>query len=138
MYYKGILIKMLFEIIIILEAVAFIFLALGLYPNKQENQKTAFLNKMIYIFVSAIIFFALGVWTVSYDYNYCYINETITDFDLNSTLSTGTCASYNIQSIDLSYLNWGMGIISVVLFIILIIFAGMSKYDNPPEDEFKF
>lgn len=130
---------MLFEILILFEIVAFLFLGLGLIPfNSQENKKNPYLNKLILIFISGIIFFALGIWAVEYDYVYCYIDESVTDFETNTVTSTAMCESHKIESIDISYLNLGMGLVTIILFIILILFASLSKYDNTSDDEYNY
>lgn len=127
---------MLFEMIILFEIVAFLFLIMGLIPySNNEGRKNPYLNKIIFVLVSGIMFFALGIWTVNYDYNYCYINETVTDFTLNSTISTATCASYMINTLDVSYLNYGMGLVCSVIFFVLILFASLSRHDDIPDDD---
>lgn len=126
---------MLLEVLIMLEVIAFIFLALGIMPNSKSmdlegnESKPPYMNKMIFIIVSGILFFMLSPLTMSYDYNYCYVNQTTADFTLNQSISTATCASYNIESIGLVYLNLGMGLIAVTLATIIGLFAGTSKHD---------
>jgi hypothetical protein len=130
---------MLFELIIVLEMIAFLFMALGIWPSAKSvdlegrEGKTPLFNKVIFIFVGGIIFWSLALLTNSYDYNYCYVNETTSDFSLNMTTNNATCSSYEIQSPELSYLNFGMGAISILLFIIIIAIASMSRYDHIDE-----
>jgi len=125
----------LLEVLIMLEVIAFIFLALGIFPHSKttdlegNQDKPPYMNKMIFIIVSAILFFMLSALTMSYDYNYCYVNQTIADFSLNQSISTATCASYSIESIGLVYLNLGMGLITLTLAVIIGLFAGTSKHD---------
>ena len=126
---------MLLEVLIMLEIIAFIFLALGVMPNSKSvdlegnESKPPYMNKMIFVIVSAILFFMLSPLTMSYDYNYCYVNQTTADFTLNQSISTATCASYSIESIGLVYLNLGMGLITSTLAVIIGLFAGTSKHD---------
>jgi hypothetical protein len=132
---------MLFEIILALQIIAFIFIILGIFPYQRSadlegNQnKPPFFNKLIFIFIGGILFWILSLFTVSYDYNYCYINQTTSDFITNSTLSTATCGSYAIQSVDLSYLNMGMGVLSIVLFIVVILMTIISRKDDLMKDD---
>jgi len=125
---------MIFELIMLLEVVAFVFLALGVLPSQGDKLtgKVPLLNKVIFVFTAGVIFFILGLYTVTYDYNYCYINETVSDFSLNSSLYTATCASYPIEDFGLSYLNLFMGFFSLVVFIILVLFALASRHDGDP------
>ncbi len=124
---------MLLEILIMLEIVAFCFLALGIMPISRSydfegnENKPPYLNKIIYVFVSAILFFSLGVVSASYDYNYCYIYQTTADYTLNMSTSLATCASYAIENTALSYLNFGIGVIAIVIALILLLFASTSK-----------
>jgi len=111
-----------------MEIVAFSFLALGLIPFKKssEDHSLPLVNKILFIFVAAIIFFSLGISTVSYDYTYCYVNQTTADYALNQSTNMATCASYSISNLGLSYLNMGMGSLSIVLLIVLVLFAALS------------
>jgi hypothetical protein len=124
---------MLFEIIIALQLIAFLFLILGMFPysktaDMEGNEgKPPFFNKLIFIMIGGIIFWSLGLLTNAYDYNYCYINQTTSDFSLNMTLNQATCGNYQIQSPDLSYLNMGMGFLSILLFIIVALFAVAAR-----------
>jgi len=124
---------MIIELIIVFELIAFIFLGWGLFPfNKTVDDEgsetsTPFLNKIVYIGVAAIIFFILAVSTVSYDYTYCYVNETTADYTLNMSTSDATCADYNIESLDLSYLNMFLGILSLLLVVVMILLAAFTK-----------
>ncbi len=123
---------MILELLIGLEIIAFLFLALGILPFKKmsENENLPLVNKVIFIFVSAIIFFSLAISAVSYDYTYCFVNETSINVAGNSTISTATCAEYNIEDQGVAYLNYGMGIISILVGIILLIVVALSKNDQ--------
>ena len=118
---------MLLEILIVMEILAFLFLALGIIPFGQgagnQDLKLPLLNKVLFIFVAAIIFFVLGMTSVSYEYDYCYVNQTSLDYNLNQSISTATCDSYMIESQDLAYLNYGMGLVSIVLIVTIILFV---------------
>jgi len=124
---------MIIELILLFEFIAFIFLGLGLFPHpkttddKGNESNTPFMNKVVYIVVAAIIFFSMSATTIRYDYTYCYVNETTANYHLNTSTSTATCADYEMQSLDLSYLNAFMGVVCLVLGIILILFASLSK-----------
>jgi len=133
---------MLFEIILMLELVGFFFLAASVFPYTSSDlglsgktSNAPILNKIIFVGIAFILFTALSALTIKYDYNYCYINQTISDFSLNSTISTATCASYQIESTDLSYINMGMAAVSLILFVILMIFAGMARQEAKFEGE---
>lgn len=124
---------MLFEIVTVFMVIGFIFLALGILPTGKttdmegNESQTPYLNKIIFTAVAAIIFIAMGMTAASLDYNYCYIENTTSDFNLNMTVSQATCASYKIESTDLSYINYGMGMVSFLVFIILMLFAGLAR-----------
>jgi hypothetical protein len=126
----------LFEVIILLELIAFAFLALGIMPTQSnasltgEKSKVPYMNKVIFIMVAMIIFFVLGISSSQYKYTYCYINETYADWEINSTVSTATCDYYLIESTDVSYLNYGLAMLCLLVSITLIIFAGMSKFEG--------
>jgi peptidoglycan/LPS O-acetylase OafA/YrhL len=117
---------MLLEILIVFEIIAFVFLALSIIPfagNKENKLETPLLNKVLFIMVATILFFMLAMNSVQYQYNYCYVNATSLNYATNTSLSTATCASYQIASYDLSYLNWGMAVVSVILAVIIILFV---------------
>ena len=119
---------MLIEIIIMLELISFAFLALGITPFKNTDENTPpLLNRLIFTLVAMILFFSLALTTVQYDYTYCYINETTTNFNTNMTLSDATCDNWTIESIDLSYVNWGMGTLCTLLGFILMLLIGFSN-----------
>lgn len=125
---------MLFEIIIALEFIAFLFLAMGISPATKSvnfegnDNQPPYLNKIIFVGVSAILFFILGIFTVSYDYNYCYISETTADYVLNKSTSVATCDSYKIENTGLAYLNYLMGLMNIIIMIVLILFASSTKH----------
>lgn len=130
---------MIMEIFITLEILAFVFMALGIIPfssktDPQSNRNLPLVNKILFLGVSAIIFFALGLTSNAYDYNYCYINQTVSDFSLNASISTATCAPYVIYNPEMSYLNMFFGIISIVLIVIVAIITSMSRFDRNIEE----
>jgi len=92
---------MIFEFIITLEIIAFILFGLGIIPSKGDplTGKVPLLNKIIFVLSAAIIFFMLGLTSVVYDYNYCYVNQTVSDFTNNMTTSTATCNNYQIENL---------------------------------------
>lgn len=119
---------MLIEIIIMLELIAFAFLALGIAPFKNtDDNSPPLLNRVIFIIISLILFASLALTTVQYDYTYCYINETISDFTTNITTTDATCANWKIESLDLSNINWGLSILCGLLVFVLIIIMGFSN-----------
>lgn len=123
---------MIIELIITLEILAFLFLALGIVPFKpnKDSGNLPLANKVLFIFVACILFFALGFLTVRYEYTYCYINETMTGNNYSSIVSDATCGQYAIESLDLSFINYGLGVISIVLGVMVIIIASLSKNDD--------
>jgi len=127
---------MLFETILVFEVIGFVFFAISIFPTAKttdlegNENKPPFFNKIICGMVAAILFGVMGMTSNHYDYNYCYSNETISHFELNKTTSTATCASYSIESIDLSYINYGLAVLSSLIITILIIFAGMSRVEG--------
>jgi cytochrome c oxidase assembly factor CtaG len=114
---------MIIEIVILLEIIAFVMLILSLLPyNLQDSnneRSTPYLNKIIFILVAMVLFSILGIISVQYQYTYCYINETSWDLISNSSLSSATCADYQIENIGLAYLNWGMVFVCLVLAIVM-------------------
>jgi len=126
---------MIFEFIITLEVIAFVMFGLGVMPSKGDplTGKLPLLNKTIFVLCAAIIFFMLGISSVVYDYNYCYTNQTVSDFNLNQTISTATCSSYPVEAFGLSYFNHFMGWFCIVVFIILALFAIATRHDNDPD-----
>lgn len=122
---------MLLEILLVLEVLGFVFLALGIMPFKRvhEEGNLPLVNKVLFIFVSAIIFFSLAVTSVSYDYTYCYINETTLADGGTMTINEATCADYNIEDQGISYLNWGMGILAILVGVIILLITGLSRND---------
>jgi len=127
---------MLIEILIVLEIVAFVFLALGIIPyGKKETGEMPLLNKIVFILIAAIIFGSLAFTSNAYDYNYCYVNETVSNFALNSTTSTATCDNYVIYNPELSYINLGLCFLSVVLMIIVSIVTALTRQENRFIDE---
>lgn len=128
---------MILELLILLEIIAFILLILGVLPYKRTESlddpgmdKNPLLNKLIFIFLAMILFFSLGVLTLQYQYNYCYINSTISDYSLNKTTSTATCGSYDISSPDLSSINYGAAILCLLLSLIIMLLMGLEQKDK--------
>jgi hypothetical protein len=120
---------MLLEIVILMEIVAFVFLALGLIPFG-NNGKSPLINKTIFMFVATIIFFMMAITAVNYDYTYCYINETVYDAPTTSTFSIAACDNLKIENQGLAYLNYGMGIVSILLIVIILLIAGITGKDE--------
>jgi len=128
---------MLMEIIILLEVVAFAFLALGIIPFKKVSEagNLPLANKLIFVFVSAIVFFLLGIVSNTYEYVYCYVNETVSNVTTYVTHSTAVCASHLIESTGLAYLNFGMGIISILIAVIILVITIASRHDTIPTED---
>jgi len=125
---------MIFELIIVLELIAFVFLALGILPYKGDalTGKVPLLNKMIFVLTAMIIFFMLGLNAAVYDYNYCYVNQTTSDFTLNQSTSTATCDNYEITDVGFAYLNLFLGFFCIVMMIVIALFALSSRHENDP------
>jgi hypothetical protein len=121
---------MMFELIMMLEILGFAFLALGIIPFKSTSDtgNPPLANKILFIFVAAIIFFSLAATSVSFDYNYCYVSETTSSG--SSITNVATCDVYKVEDIGLSYLNWGMGILSVLIGLVVILIAAFSRNDH--------
>lgn len=131
---------MLLEVLIVLEILAFIFLALALIPFKvsDDNSTNPLINKIIFALISSILFFSLGMMSASYDYTYCYINETTTTQLSNVSIvsdMTATCAAYNISNEELSYLNYGGGVVAFLMFIIVVFMAITFTKERRNRDE---
>jgi len=128
---------MLLEVLISLEVIAFIFLALGIIPFKRgENNYTLPLaNKIIFILVAFIIFAMLSLQSNQYDYNYCYVNETLSLYEQNKTTSVATCESYQVTNQGLSYLNMGMAVTSIVIMIIISLVAAITRKELVSNEE---
>lgn len=128
---------MLLEILIVLELVAFCFLALGIIPFRGNNDETKlpYMNKVIFIFVAMIMFWALSVVSNGYEYNYCFINETTADFTANTSTSIATCAAYTVTNEGLSYVNFGMGWLCAVIGIVLILMMLSMKNEMRNKNE---
>lgn len=122
---------MLLEILLVMEVLGFVFLALGIMPFKRINEEgnLPLVNKILFIFVSAIIFFSLAITSVSYDYTYCFINETTLSSGGTMTVNDATCDDYKIEDQGISYLNWGMGILAILVGVIILLITGMSRND---------
>jgi len=129
---------MIYQLNITLEILAFLIFSIGILPLpiKTENgiAKMPYLNRSICIMVAGMLFWFLAVTMASYGYNYCYVNQTVSNFATNTTISTGTCAAYTLESPELSYLNYGMGMLSIVLFILFSMLSLMQSKDARNND----
>jgi hypothetical protein len=45
------------------------------------------------------------------------------DYASNMTTSAGTCTHYLIENTEVAYLNWGLSVISILLFLIMTLLA---------------
>lgn len=118
---------MILEILILLEVLAFAFLALSILPIKSSTSETdvssPFMNRIIFVIVAAILFFALGMNSANYEYTFCFVNATTVNYVLNASNTSATCQQYILNSPDLAYINMGLGTISIVIMIILILLS---------------
>jgi len=128
---------LILELLITFELVAFSFLALGIIPFKRINDdgNLPLVNKVLFIFVAAIIFFSLAVSSVSYDYTYCFVNETSVENSATTSVSTATCEEYKIEDQGIAYINWGMGILSILVGLIILLITGLSRHDTSYDPE---
>jgi len=129
---------MILELLIVLEVVAFCFLALGIIPFQSNNdeKKLPYLNKVLFVLVAMILFWALAVVSNGYEYNYCYINQSTADYSLNTSVSTATCSAYTVTNEGLSYTNYGMAMVSMVIGIVLIVMMlSINREMRNREDE---
>jgi len=123
------------ELITVFEVLAFAFLALGLIPfgNKQGGGNLPLVNKLLFLFVATIMLFVMSFYTVSYDYTYCYSNETV---QLGANfVSTATCDQYNIENLGLSYFNLAFGFVGILLIIIVMVMALSNRHDTSPDEQ---
>lgn len=127
---------MLLEILIVLEVVAFLFLALGIIPFKKSDEagNLPLLNKIIFVIIAGLLFMVLAATSVNYSYTHCYINETSVDAS-NTTTQQASCMDHMIEDQGLSYLNWGLGIVSMLLAFVMIIITAFSRHDRHYTDE---
>jgi len=130
---------MIFEFILVLEIIAFIFLIIGIIPLTDtytldgKKNSPPFSNRIASCIIAMLLFFTIALTAVNYDYNYCYTDETFSNYTTNTTTSTATCASYKVEDTALSYINWGFGFVSlifVVLFMILRSFDELYQKRN--------
>lgn len=123
---------MLLEVLLVMEVLGFLFLALGIMPFKSINDSgnLPLVNKVLFIFVSAIIFFSLAITAVNYDYTYCYVNETQINDAGTVTESVAACDNHKIEDMGISYLNWGMGILAILVGVIILLITGLSRHDR--------
>jgi uncharacterized membrane protein YeiB len=120
---------MIVPILILFEIIAFVFLALGILPfQRSSDGSLPLVNKGIFIFVAAIIFFTLALTSVNFEHINCYASEEL--LVSNTTTITSTCEMFVISDIGLSYINWGMGILSLMVGVIIIIMAALTKDDH--------
>lgn len=126
---------MMFEFIITLEVIAFLFLGMALVPFKPTHSagNLPLANKVLFILVAMIMFFILAVNSVSIDYEYCYIDHSTTSD--NGTIQNETaCQTNTITDTGLSYLNWGMGLVSLLLGFIIMLMGWMGRNDSLMND----
>ena len=125
---------MMLALLITIEVIAFLFLALGLVPFKPTHSagNLPLANKVLFILVAMILFFVLAVSSVSVEHTNCYINETIDDN--GKEINTSTCEQHTIEDVGLSYLNWGMGVVSLLLGFIIILMGWMGRNDSMMND----
>lgn len=116
---------MILEILLVLQIAGLAFLALSLIPFKSNGDSTSlpFLNRIIFVFISFIIFISLALTATQYQYTYCYIQNVTANYAMNMTISDATCTHYLIENVEVAYLNWGLSVIAIVLFLIMTLLA---------------
>ncbi len=125
---------MLLEILILFEIIGFVFLALGLIPFGTKDGVSPLINKVLFLFVSTIVFFMLAMTSVSYDYTYCYIDSSGFDSATNSSTHSATCDNLKIENMGLSALNYGLGAVSIILLITVILVGALTRHDDIFDD----
>ena len=125
---------MLLEMLILFEIIGFVFLALGLIPFGTKDGVSPLINKILFLFVSTIVFFMLAMTSVSYDYTYCYINGSGFDSATNASTHSATCDNLKIENLGLSALNYGLGAVSIVLLITVILVGALTRHDDVFDD----
>lgn len=119
------------EILITLEIVAFTFLIFGIIPFRKTSEagNLPLANKIIFIIVALILFSSLAVIAVNYEYTYCFVNETIAP-NATAYINEATCNNYQVENIGLSYINWGMAALSLLIAIAVALIASLTKNDQ--------
>lgn len=132
---------MLLEILLVLQCIAFGFLALGNIPFKRDlnSGNLPLANKVVFLMIAAIMFFSLSAATSQYEIQNCYLSNVATSGYDNVTVDlvsvqTQVCTLTAIEDVGWSTLNLGGGILSILLAIIVMILALASKND-PLYDE---
>jgi len=123
------------ELIILFQVLGFIFLALGIVPYRKDvdSGSLPLANKVIFLILSSILFFLIGMLGSAYTVQHCYIaNETMVT--ASSTINVGVCDLIIVDDPVLGYINLGMGWISILLAIIVMIIALSSKNDRNYRD----
>lgn len=125
-----------FGILLILQVIAFSFLALGIVPftRTREGGNLPLVNKIMFVFVAAILFFSLSAVAATYERVYCYEDEYSVSNNI-TTFSSSTCDVHLIENIGLSYLNLGMGILSILIGFMILIITLSSRFDDLNNEE---
>jgi hypothetical protein len=118
---------MIFDSILLMQFIGSMLLIIGLIPFKspREGGNLPLVNKIVCLFLASIIFFSLGVASVTPEYVNCYYDET---------LSVSNCELHSVEDLTLSYFNYGLGLISLLLAFIVILIASVSRNDMHYED----
>lgn len=127
---------MIFEFVIVFQVIAFTFLALGIMPFKKSDEagNLPLANKAIFLFISAILFFSLAILSVNISYIHC--DSTFIEVSNTSQTITNECVSSGFNDPSVTYLNWGMGFLSVVLSLLVLLLGAFSRNDaHYPKDE---
>ena len=86
------------------------------------------MNKGVFILVASILFFTLALTAVSYNVVDC---STVLETEINANVTQyeSSCELVSFSDEGLSYLNMGMGILSLMVGVIIIILASLTKND---------
>lgn len=122
---------MMLEFIITLEVIAFVCLILGLIPFKPVHDagNLPLINKILFMLVAMILFFVLALNTATIDYEYCYVNNSTT-LDDGTVQNNTACETQTVTDTGLSYVNWGMGVVSLVLGFIIMLMGWIGRFDK--------
>ena len=125
------------ELIILFEVIAFLFLALGIIPYRKDESSGSLplMNKLIFVIVSAILFFVLAVVGSSYEISRCSIVEESNPIDNDPIVYTSECSMHLVDDSSLSYINTGMGWLSILLALVIMLFTITSRNDRNYQDE---
>lgn len=126
---------MLYETIIALEIIATIFLVMGIIPFKRisPDENLPMVNKLALLLIASILFFSIGMLGSAYEIKNCY-QDTAT-VSGNLTTYTGTCDLQVVQDPVLGYINYGLGITSILLVIVTSLIMGFSRNDSKYREE---